>query len=78
MLQPVPFPSSAFNQSALKDENVRWKLHHCKSFECLNTRLLGDCRNCFNMTLERNRWLRGYRGSLSARDVVKLTRGTIR
>ena len=76
--QPVLFPLSVFNQDALKDDSVRWTRHECKSFHCLNTRLVGDCRNCFNMSLENRRWLSKYRGSLTAADVLDLKRGSIR
>eukprot|EP00850_Spirogloea_muscicola_P021249 SM000242S08485 [mRNA] locus=s242:88605:92567:+ [translate_table: standard] len=51
---------------------------HAESFECLNTRALGDCRNCFNMTLEANRWRSNYRGSLKMREVIDMKRGTLR
>ncbi|CAI5509007.1 unnamed protein product [Closterium sp. Naga37s-1] len=76
--EPLPFPAALFTQSALKDENVRWSLHSCKSFTCLNTRVVGDCRNCFNLTLEKNRWQRGFRGSLPIAYVIKLKRGSLR
>ncbi|CAI5532130.1 unnamed protein product [Closterium sp. Naga37s-1] len=75
---PLPFPAALFTQSALKDENVRWSLHSCKSFTCLNTRVVGDCRNCFNLTLEKNRWQRGFRGSLPIPAVIKMKRGSLR
>ncbi|CAI7812669.1 unnamed protein product [Closterium sp. NIES-54] len=78
MRVPLPFPAALFTQSALKDENVRWSLHSCKSFTCLNTRVVGDCRNCFNLTLEKNRWQRGFRGSLPIAYVIKLKRGSLR
>ncbi|CAI5528409.1 unnamed protein product [Closterium sp. Naga37s-1] len=76
--EPLPFPAALFTQSALKDENVRWSLHSCKSFTCLNTRVVGDCRNCFNLTLEKNRWQRGFRGSLPIPVVIKMKRGSLR
>ncbi|CAI7888208.1 unnamed protein product [Closterium sp. NIES-54] len=76
--EPLPFPQSLFDQRALKDENVRWSSHHCKSFACLNARALGDCRNCFNLTLESYRWQRAYRGSQTMADVIKLKRGALR
>ncbi|CAI5467639.1 unnamed protein product [Closterium sp. Yama58-4] len=76
--EPLPFPASLFTQSALKDENVRWSLHSCKSFTCLNTRVVGDCRNCFNLALEKNRWQRGFRGSLPIPVVIKMKRGSLR
>ncbi|CAI5973956.1 unnamed protein product [Closterium sp. NIES-65] len=76
--EPLPFPQSLFDQRALKDENVRWGSHHCKSFACLNARALGDCRNCFNLTLESYRWQRAYRGSQTMADVIKLKRGALR
>ncbi|CAI5470950.1 unnamed protein product [Closterium sp. Yama58-4] len=76
--EPLPFPQSLFDHRALKDENVRWGSHHCKSFACLNARALGDCRNCFNLTLESYRWQRAYRGSHTMADVIKLKRGALR
>ncbi|CAI5463195.1 unnamed protein product [Closterium sp. Yama58-4] len=76
--EPLPFPAALFTQGALKDENVRWSLHSCKSFSCLNTRVVGDCRNCFNLTLEKNRWQRGFRGSLPIPVVIKMKRGSLR
>ncbi|GJP38254.1 hypothetical protein CLOM_g22717 [Closterium sp. NIES-68] len=76
--EPLPFPSALFTQDALKDENVRWSLHSCKSFTCLNTRVVGDCRNCFNLTLERNRWQRGFRGSLPIPIVIRMKHGSLR
>jgi len=60
-LQPLPLPDALFDQLALRDENVRWDLHQCKNFECLNTRKEGDCRNCFNLQMEANRWKGFYR-----------------
>lgn len=48
-VETIPFPRSLWDQEALNDRNVRWDSHHCKSFDCLNTRLQGDCRNCFNL-----------------------------
>ncbi|GJP29811.1 hypothetical protein CLOM_g19883 [Closterium sp. NIES-68] len=75
---PTNPSESLFDQRALKDENVRWGSHHCKSFACLNARALGDCRNCFNLTLEGFRWQRAYRGSQTMADVVKLKRGALR
>ena len=41
---------------------MRWQLHQCKSFACLDRRVVGDCRNCFNMTLEWKRWGRKRAG----------------
>lgn len=77
-LQPVPFPQSLFDQGALIDENVRWTRHECKSYECLNTRLLGDCRNCFMLFLEKRRWRRAYRGSLPMHEVIAMKNGSLR
>lgn len=76
--EPLAFPTALFDSSALADENVRWSLHSCQSFHCLNTRVVGDCRNCFNLTLERNRWQRGFRGSLPIREVILLKKGALR
>ncbi|CAI5483339.1 unnamed protein product [Closterium sp. Yama58-4] len=78
LVEPMPFPDSLFSQSALKDGAVRWALHHCKSFACLNARLIGDCRLCFNMSIERNRWHRHFRGSLSIEEVVNMMKGSLR
>ncbi|CAI5489254.1 unnamed protein product, partial [Closterium sp. Naga37s-1] len=78
LVEPTPFPESLFSQGALKDGAVRWALHHCKSFACLNARLIGDCRLCYNMTIERNRWHRHFRGSLSIKEVVNMMNGTLR
>ena len=74
----MPFPASLFHQSALSDSSIRWSRHHCKSYQCLNERVIGDCLRCFNMSLESQRWLRPYRGSLTAAKVMTLTRGTLR
>ena len=74
-LQPLPRPESLFSQSALMDGNVRWDLHYCKSFECLNTRTEGDCRNCFNLTMEKNRWRKQYRGAPTMDDVIAMKPG---
>ncbi|CAI5513815.1 unnamed protein product [Closterium sp. Naga37s-1] len=78
LVEPTPFPESLFSQSALKNGAVRWALHHCKSFACLNARLIGDCRLCFNMSIERNRWHRHFRGSLSIEEVVGMMKGSLR
>eukprot|EP00270_Netrium_digitus_P003644 TRINITY_DN1430_c0_g2_i1.p1 TRINITY_DN1430_c0_g2~~TRINITY_DN1430_c0_g2_i1.p1 ORF type:complete len:239 (+),score=75.81 TRINITY_DN1430_c0_g2_i1:361-1077(+) len=77
-MKPMAFPESLFSQSALIDDNVRWTNHWCKSFHCLNTRKLGDCRNCFNMSLEFNRWKESYRGSITMADVIALKKGALR
>lgn len=77
-LEPMAFPAALFDQHALKNENVLWTLHKCKSFECLNTRSLGDCRNCFNLTLEEQRWKHEYRGTILMADVMALKKGSLR
>eukprot|EP00850_Spirogloea_muscicola_P022187 SM000281S10755 [mRNA] locus=s281:120860:127278:- [translate_table: standard] len=74
----VPFPESLFSQKALADENVRWDDHQCKSFDCLNTRSIGDCRNCFNLSLEERRWKNRYRGSLKMEEVIEMKAGSLR
>ena len=74
----MSFPASLFDQTALPDSSLRWSWHHCKSYQCLNTRVQGDCLNCFNLSLESSRWLFPYRGSLTAPEVIALTRGTLR
>ncbi|CAI5484643.1 unnamed protein product [Closterium sp. Yama58-4] len=75
----IPFPQSVFDPRALLDSNVRWDLHRCKSYACINSRLLGDCRDCFNLTLEAKRWKNNYRGAVTLEEVMKLKpRGSIR
>ena len=74
----MSFPASLFDQTALPDSSLRWSRHHCKSYQCLNERVMGDCLQCFNLTLESKRWLHPYRGSLTAAKVMALTRGTLR
>eukprot|EP00271_Cylindrocystis_brebissonii_P003589 TRINITY_DN1471_c0_g1_i1.p1 TRINITY_DN1471_c0_g1~~TRINITY_DN1471_c0_g1_i1.p1 ORF type:complete len:523 (+),score=75.16 TRINITY_DN1471_c0_g1_i1:109-1677(+) len=74
----IGFPASLWDQGALDDRNVRWNSNYCKSFECLNTRMIGDCRNCFNLSLEKNRWKSMYRGNMKMADVVALKKGTLR
>ncbi|CAI5491856.1 unnamed protein product [Closterium sp. Naga37s-1] len=76
--QPLPFPQALFNLSALIDRALVWDHHACSSFACLNARVVGDCRLCFNLTLERNRWRVRYRGSLTIADVLKMKQGSIR
>ncbi|CAI5484951.1 unnamed protein product [Closterium sp. Yama58-4] len=76
--QPLPFPQALFNLSALIDGALIWDHHACSSFACLNARVVGDCRLCFNLTLERNRWRVRYRGSLTIEDVLKMKKGSIR
>ncbi|CAI5945140.1 unnamed protein product [Closterium sp. NIES-64] len=68
----IPFPQSVFDPRALLDANVRWDLHRCKSYGCINSRLLGDCRDCFNLTLEAKRWKNNYRGAVTLAEVMKL------
>eukprot|EP00897_Mesotaenium_endlicherianum_P000402 jgi/Mesen1/10362/ME000080S09744 len=76
--EPLPFPQSLFDQRSLADENVRWDLHECKNFECLNTRVEGDCRNCFNLSLEAHRWKSYYRGAIKMADVIDMKKGSLR
>jgi len=57
---------------------VRWDLHQCKGFGCLNNRVVGDCRNCFNMSLEENRWKSPFRGTIPMADVIAMKKGTLR
>eukprot|EP00897_Mesotaenium_endlicherianum_P005836 jgi/Mesen1/5280/ME000263S04390 len=76
--EPEPFPASLWSLAALKNENVRWDLHHCKSYECINTRKLGDCRNCFNLTLEAMRWVIPKRGTIEIEEVVRMKKGGLR
>eukprot|EP00271_Cylindrocystis_brebissonii_P002233 TRINITY_DN1266_c0_g1_i1.p1 TRINITY_DN1266_c0_g1~~TRINITY_DN1266_c0_g1_i1.p1 ORF type:complete len:447 (-),score=82.33 TRINITY_DN1266_c0_g1_i1:90-1430(-) len=78
VVQPVPFPNSLFNQSSLSDDSVRWEQIACDSFHCLNTRLRGDCRNCFNLTQEAKRWKFNYRGSLQIKEVIEMFGGGLR
>ncbi|CAI7880193.1 unnamed protein product [Closterium sp. NIES-54] len=77
-IDPLPFPQALFNLSALIDTALVWDHHACSSFACLNARVVGDCRLCFNLTLERNRWRVRYRGSLTIADVLKMKQGSIR
>ncbi|CAI5532607.1 unnamed protein product [Closterium sp. Naga37s-1] len=77
-IEPLPRSHALFNQRALHDGAVRWSHHGCKSFDCLNHRTAGDCKSCFNMTLEANRWKVRYRGALTIKDVVALKKGSLR
>ncbi|CAI7915890.1 unnamed protein product, partial [Closterium sp. NIES-53] len=77
-IEPLPRSHALFNQRALHDGAVRWSHHGCKSFDCLNHRTAGDCKSCFNMTLEANRWKVRYRGALTIKDVVTLKKGSLR
>ncbi|GJP45927.1 hypothetical protein CLOM_g5262 [Closterium sp. NIES-68] len=75
----IPFPQSVFDPRALLDANVRWDLHRCKSYTCINSRLLGDCRDCFNLTLEAKRWKNNYRGAVTMEEVMGLKpQGSVR
>ncbi|GJP43810.1 hypothetical protein CLOM_g3222 [Closterium sp. NIES-68] len=65
-------PGSLFSQEVLRDENVRWALHECKSYGCVNTREKGECRNCFNMSLEEKRWQKPYLGTVPMAQVWQL------
>jgi len=42
----IPFPESLFDPAVLRDENVRWEGQYWPSYEALNSRKLGDCRDC--------------------------------
>ncbi|CAI5514953.1 unnamed protein product [Closterium sp. Naga37s-1] len=76
--EPLPFPQSLFDQAALADGGVRWEQQQCGSFHCLNTRALGDCRNCFNLSLESHRWHHRFRGNPTMQDVMLLKNGSLR
>ncbi|CAI5473905.1 unnamed protein product [Closterium sp. Yama58-4] len=76
--EPLPFPQSLFDQAALADGGVRWEQQQCGSFHCLNTRALGDCRNCFNLSLESHRWQHRFRGNPTMHDVLQLKNGSLR
>ncbi|CAI5479759.1 unnamed protein product [Closterium sp. Yama58-4] len=76
--EPLPFPQSLFDQAALVDGGVRWEQQQCGSFHCLNTRALGDCRNCFNLSLESHRWQHRFRGNPTMQDVMQLKNGSLR
>lgn len=78
LVEPLPYPVSLWDQNSLNDLSVRWDLHYCKSFECLNTRIQGDCRNCFNLNLEEHRWRSFYRGNLKMEDVINMKKGSLR
>eukprot|EP00850_Spirogloea_muscicola_P017995 SM000160S02536 [mRNA] locus=s160:148373:150650:+ [translate_table: standard] len=78
IVEPVPFPRSLWDQSTLGDGAIRWDLHYCKTFACLNTRDAGDCRNCFNLSLESSRWRSYYRGAPKMADVIAMKNGTLR
>lgn len=78
IVEPVPFPRSLFAQESLDEEAIRWSLHQCKPFACLNDRRVGDCHNCFNFTLEKKRWKSGFRGSLKMQDVIDMKKGSLR
>ncbi|GJP45750.1 hypothetical protein CLOM_g5095 [Closterium sp. NIES-68] len=77
-IEPLPRSHALFNQKALHDGAVRWSHHGCKSFDCLNHRTTGDCKSCFNMTLEANRWKVSYRGALTIKDVISIKKGSLR
>ncbi|CAI7887257.1 unnamed protein product [Closterium sp. NIES-53] len=76
--EPLPFPQSLFDQASLADGGVRWEQQQCGSFHCLNTRALGDCRNCFNLSLESHRWQHRFRGNPTMQDVLQLKNGSLR
>ncbi|GJP83786.1 hypothetical protein CLOP_g13894 [Closterium sp. NIES-67] len=76
--EPLPFPRSLFEQAALADGSVRWGQQQCASFQCLNSRALGDCRNCFNLSLESHRWQHRFRGNPTMRDVIRMKNGSLR
>ncbi|CAI7793623.1 unnamed protein product [Closterium sp. NIES-53] len=65
-------PDSLFSQEMLRDENVLWGLHECKSYACVNSREKGECRNCFNMSLEVKRWQTPYLGTIPMAQVWQL------
>lgn len=76
--EPLGTPRALFDQLALNDKNVRWDLHNCKSFGCLNKRVLGDCRDCFNLTLEETRWKVPFMGTIPMKQVIEMKKGTLR
>eukprot|EP00271_Cylindrocystis_brebissonii_P002235 TRINITY_DN1266_c0_g2_i1.p1 TRINITY_DN1266_c0_g2~~TRINITY_DN1266_c0_g2_i1.p1 ORF type:complete len:1074 (-),score=238.24 TRINITY_DN1266_c0_g2_i1:1596-4817(-) len=78
VVEPLPYPRSLFDQAALSNDAVRWNDHLCKSFECLNARVVGDCRDCFNLTREARRWKHNYQGSLTIREVLDMFNGSLR
>lgn len=76
---PLPTPQALWDPAALRDENVLWGSHACKSYACVNGRKLGDCPNCFNLTLEALRWRLAKRGTIRLADVLALKPpGTLR
>ncbi|GJP42125.1 hypothetical protein CLOM_g1724 [Closterium sp. NIES-68] len=77
---PVPFPNSMWNESALMDTNVNWEQHTCKSWECLKSGpgQVNDCKDCFNLEVEKTRWKGGIRGTISMEEVFHLTNNTLR
>lgn len=77
-VEPLPRSHALFNQKALRDGSVRWDLHGCKSFDCLNHRVVGDCKSCFNLSMEANRWKVNYRGALTIKQVVEMKKGALR
>ncbi|CAI5504490.1 unnamed protein product [Closterium sp. Naga37s-1] len=77
---PVPFPNALWNESALMDTNVNWEHHTCKSFACLKSGpgQVNDCKDCFNLDVEKTRWKGGIRGTISMEEVFHLTNNTLR
>lgn len=76
--EPLPLPRSLWDQHALIDQNVRWDLHQYNSFEAITRRKQGDCRNCFNLTLEASRWFKERHGTIRLEKVVKMKKGSLR
>eukprot|EP00850_Spirogloea_muscicola_P013077 SM000087S23359 [mRNA] locus=s87:284717:287639:- [translate_table: standard] len=65
-------------QAALRNGNVRWNHHRCKSYDCLRRRAGGDCRNCFDLGKEAKRWEMSYYGTFVMREIVAMMNGTLR
>eukprot|EP00850_Spirogloea_muscicola_P010826 SM000065S20175 [mRNA] locus=s65:155004:157946:- [translate_table: standard] len=75
---PLPQPLAFFSPAALRNGNVRWNHHRCKSYDCLRRRAGGDCRNCFDLGKEVKRWEMSYYGTFVMREIVAMMNGTLR
>eukprot|EP00850_Spirogloea_muscicola_P021270 SM000243S08571 [mRNA] locus=s243:139149:142107:+ [translate_table: standard] len=75
---PLPQPLAFFSPAALRNGNVRWNHHRCKSYDCLRRRASGDCRNCFDLGKEAKRWEMSYYGTFVMREIVAMMNGTLR
>eukprot|EP00897_Mesotaenium_endlicherianum_P008397 jgi/Mesen1/7586/ME000393S06679 len=72
----LPRPASLWSGAALADENVRWNLHQCKSYACVQSRARGDCGGCFSMDNEAKRWEsepNELSGVLSVENVIRMS-----